>query len=396
MKVGKKYPLGNFLADQWVEIANYSAGSIDAYTKLLIRGDAIADATGKTVTAGGNASVTTSQYKFSEVGASMVFDGNGDYLSLADSADWYLGTGDFTIDCWVRFNALPAVTARLYHHKNTGNSALITIQYNSTGSITFNVQKTDGSDLIFITSANTFSTGSWYHVAVVRNGSNWYLFVNGVSEASQSGISDAIADLNGTLYIGIHSDLSSYPFNGWLSQVRFSKGIARWTSNFTPPIYNDYYGPFKNITLSGLDGDTDIEYKLLIRTIAGVNGAYGYIRFNNDSGANYGVQEMYGQNTTIGSARYTTHNQLYLDYATTANNVSFIEIYLVAKSGTIREGQINRIYDITGTTIDSIIWDSFVWNNSANNLTSIVYTSSVTNGFGIGTHVSLFKKRLKS
>ena len=59
----------------------------------------------KIVTANGNARITTGQSEFG--GASGLFDGSGDYLSTPDSADWYFGTGDFTIDFWVRFNALP-------------------------------------------------------------------------------------------------------------------------------------------------------------------------------------------------------------------------------------------------------------------------------------------------
>src|SRR3989339_404521 len=58
----------------------------------------------KTVTANGDAIQTTAQFKFSS--KSGVFDGTGDYLSLADSEDWNFGTGDFTIDCWVRFNTV--------------------------------------------------------------------------------------------------------------------------------------------------------------------------------------------------------------------------------------------------------------------------------------------------
>ena len=81
----------------------------DNYTKLLLHFDGTDGSTtfvdsspsGKTVTAVGNAQIDTAQYKFG--GASGLFDGNGDYLSVPDSDDWYFGTGDFTIDAWARF-----------------------------------------------------------------------------------------------------------------------------------------------------------------------------------------------------------------------------------------------------------------------------------------------------
>src|SRR3990167_7740340 len=58
------------------------------------------DETGKTVTANGNAQIDTAQSKFG--GAAALFDGAGDYLTVSGSADWDLGTGDFTIDFWFR------------------------------------------------------------------------------------------------------------------------------------------------------------------------------------------------------------------------------------------------------------------------------------------------------
>ncbi len=57
---------------------------------------------GKTVTAYGNAQVSTAQSKFG--GASAYFDGNGDYLSTPDSDDFYLGNNDFTLEAWVYKN----------------------------------------------------------------------------------------------------------------------------------------------------------------------------------------------------------------------------------------------------------------------------------------------------
>ena len=76
------------------------------HVALLIHGNGtngstvITDQKGKTVTANGNAQISTAQSKFG--GASAYFDGTGDYLSVASSADFGFGTGDFTIECWVK------------------------------------------------------------------------------------------------------------------------------------------------------------------------------------------------------------------------------------------------------------------------------------------------------
>jgi hypothetical protein len=64
--------------------------------------------TAKSVTANGNAHITTAQSVFG--GASGAFNGVNSYLTTPDSPDWYFGAGDFTIDFRVRFNALPGNT----------------------------------------------------------------------------------------------------------------------------------------------------------------------------------------------------------------------------------------------------------------------------------------------
>src|SRR3989338_1134677 len=83
----------------------------DSYTKLVLHSNGTDgstrftdSATNKTTTAYGNAQIDTAQSKF--CGASGLFDGTGDYLTLADSDDWSFGTGNWTIDCWSRFNKL--------------------------------------------------------------------------------------------------------------------------------------------------------------------------------------------------------------------------------------------------------------------------------------------------
>ena len=104
-------------SDQGTSFTDSSAASktvtnIEAYdssTKLMFHmegsGASFTDsATSKTVTTNNDVTQTTAQYKWGT--RSAVFDGSGDYLSLADSGDWDFGSGDFTIDSWVRFNSV--------------------------------------------------------------------------------------------------------------------------------------------------------------------------------------------------------------------------------------------------------------------------------------------------
>jgi hypothetical protein len=217
---------------------------LDTYTRLLLHMDgtdgsqAFVDSSTEahSITAKGNAQIDTAQSKFG--GASGLFDGSGDYLSLADSADWAFGTGDFTIDFWVRFNALPA-SGRLqilFSQYQDGYSAYYMAIDNNAGTYRWVFRDWLANVLRIEVAANipSISVATWYHVALVRSGSNWHFFQDGTQVGSTVVDSDSVTDFSGNFLVGGYGE-GSYWFNGWLDEFRISKGIARWTSNFTPP-----------------------------------------------------------------------------------------------------------------------------------------------------------------
>ena len=79
------------------------------------------------------------------------------------------------------------------------------------------------------------SANTWYHIALDRNGSNWYMFIDGVQLAAAYSASNTFNNATGQLNVGAgYSPVGDF-LNGWLDEFRISKGIARWTANFTPP-----------------------------------------------------------------------------------------------------------------------------------------------------------------
>ena len=174
--------------------------------------------------------------------ASLLLDGNSDYLTLPTSSDWNLAGGDFTLECRVRFNALTAGTypifiARCY---NTAGSGGWNVYYNvDTSRLNF-YYSTNGSNAIDLFVAWTPSLNTWYYVAVTRNDANLRFFVDGVKVGATQNIgADIIYNNSKPLSLGVDLNVSDAPIagdylNGWLDEVRISKGIARWTSNFTP------------------------------------------------------------------------------------------------------------------------------------------------------------------
>jgi len=178
----------------------------------------------KTVTAAGDAQISTAQSKFG--GASGLFDGTGDYLTAPDSADWDLGTGDFTIDFWYR----PAVS--------TSGVAYVFFDRNNNGVLQLRRHTSDILRLVVLATNVNFTTwtpsiNTWYHVAVTRAGTSVYCFVDGTQNGSTGSNSGNIQGTTG-IAVGAQEN-GNLPVNGWIDEFRLVKGTAVWTANFTPP-----------------------------------------------------------------------------------------------------------------------------------------------------------------
>ena len=206
----------------------------DSYVKLLLHCDGADTSTTFTdaspsargnATVGGNAQVDTAQSVFG--GASALFDGSGDYLQYANSTDWNLGaagSGDFTLDFRFRHNGAINYCALISPGNLAGTGW--TLYLTPTG--TLRLYESSDKTVSWSPSANT-----WYHVAVVRSGSTITAYIDGTSIGNFSGDVDMNNDSQ-ALRIGMDNN-SFYPLNGWMDEIRISKGIARWTANFTPP-----------------------------------------------------------------------------------------------------------------------------------------------------------------
>lgn len=212
----------------------------DGYTVSLLHMDGtdasttFTDESGKTWTASGNAQIDTAQSKFG--GASGLFDGTGDYISTPDHADWQLDGGSnsnaWTIDFWVQFNGDPgtAIVGFVEQLQDTNNRWEIVLSSNAL----YMRLVSGGSTLINLGNAWNPTTATWYHVAVVKNGTTGYMmFVDGTQIGTTQTNTNPIPDFSGAMNVGTYNG-GSY-LNGWIDELRVSKGIARWTANFTPP-----------------------------------------------------------------------------------------------------------------------------------------------------------------
>ena len=201
----------------------------------------------KTITANGNGQVDTAQKKFGT--GSYLGDGNLDYLSVPTSTDFNFGTADFTIDFWVRFNAGPGVNMDMVNRGNPITDSLdIAIRVNNSNNV-----------LVYLMGGLLFNTGwafnqaQWYHVALSRSGTNLRLFIDGTQLGSTVTNSTDVTSSE-DLFLGASPFLASNSLNGWMDEIRFSKGIARWTADFTPPTeaYSAAGGGAKNLATLGV------------------------------------------------------------------------------------------------------------------------------------------------
>jgi len=143
-------------------------------------------------------------------------------------------------------------------------------------------------------------------------------------------------------------------------------------------------------TISSLDGNTDVMYMVIIRVVVG-NTISLFLRPNNDSGSNYGFQEVNGSSTTASASRNTSQTGLWIGDGV-ANDVVFFKGLLYAKSGYERTLNGESMTGVTGTTVGTTLKVDSVWSNTSSNITSLVVYASAASGLGIGTFIELWKR----
>jgi hypothetical protein len=180
----------------------------------------------KTVTAVGNAQISTAQSKFG--GSSFLLDGNGDYINVAPNPVFSFNS-DFTVEAWVYplsiSNKYDAVfTLNRVGNWNGGNGFGLVL---SVGNLHYDASNAD------YTSGNT-PVNTWTHLAVARSGSAIKVFKNGTVDLTVSSTATLQDGVLTTPALGVFDGTRFY-FNGYIDDLRITKGVARYTANFTPP-----------------------------------------------------------------------------------------------------------------------------------------------------------------
>ena len=178
----------------------------------------------KAVSPNGNAQKSTLKSNF--YGGSFVFDGSGDYLSIPASSDFSFGSGDYTIEWW------------MYWENRTGYQSVYDCGYTATNSNLIQSNTGTSRFIVYAQGANVAEETTnapldkWIHYAFVRNGNNVTLYRDG--SISYAGTHSGNTHGSSTSSVRIGSDVNNYHFEGNIQDFRIYKGVAKYTSEFTP------------------------------------------------------------------------------------------------------------------------------------------------------------------
>ena len=202
-------------------------------TQLLLNftNAGIIDSTGKNVLETvGNAQIDTTTKKFGT--GALEFDGTGDYLRMVSTPDLYLSTGDWTIEFWVYSTNISASQA-IISRRSSNTARGILLGFTSSKTILLVGDTSIAGWEVNSAGTTTLSSNTWYHYAIVRSGNTFTVYINGTQESTATS-SVVIADDTSPLTIGANSE-NVDGLVGFLDDLRITKGVARYTANFTAP-----------------------------------------------------------------------------------------------------------------------------------------------------------------
>ena len=160
---------------------------------------------------------------------SVRFHGNQDDLQLHPSSDFNFGTGDYTIEAWV-------------YPLEFGRSQMIFAVHNADSTVAagkFYLRSTNkftywSQNAAQIVSSGTYTESKWYHVALVNNSGTQTIYVDGTSQGTAT-YSGGFGSDTFVVHIGRNAANNTQSMNGYISNIRVTKGTALYTSAFTPP-----------------------------------------------------------------------------------------------------------------------------------------------------------------
>lgn len=180
----------------------------------------------RTLTQTGGALVSTAQAKY---GAGSINFPSPSTLQAANSSDFFFGTGDFTIEYWLYLTGTGTQAIGAYANGSATN-ANYSFQVTVDGTIRIALYS---GGTAYTAQAGTPSTNTWQHVAHVRSSGTLKSYLGGVGGSAVSANVNVNNPASSVFQIGRAQGF--YPFAGYIDEYRITKGVGRYTADFTPP-----------------------------------------------------------------------------------------------------------------------------------------------------------------
>ena len=166
-------------------------------------------------------------------GLGYYINGSTDYIYVSAtvaSPSYTFGTGDFTIELWAYFNDV-TTEHEIIDFRPGSTQGLYPMIYVSSSNLYYWVNNANQ-----ITGSSAVTVGQWYHIVVSRSGTSTKMFVNGTQVGSTYTDSNSYLVGVNRPVLGLNGFNSLYFLNGYLADVRITKGVARYTTTFIPPV----------------------------------------------------------------------------------------------------------------------------------------------------------------
>ena len=310
-----------------VDLSTANTGNVPH--TITINGDArptTVNPLGFTVT---NVTGTSSEYSITNEGGSMYFDGTGDFLTIPSNAALSFGTAPLTVECWIYPTSTAAANKMILNRWNGSNADSYQLFLRSNNRICWQVHTQNSADV----AALDIPINSWTHIAWTRVGTSGYLYVNGIlretatfsNSSNGNGIATVGADQSGTA-----------PFFGYISDLRVTRGVSRYTSNFIPP--STPLTPVANTTLllNGTNGSI-INYsrKSNLETFGDVKIRNDVVKYGNTSmyfdGTDDALIMPYSPIFNLGTGQFTI--ECWVNFSTLSGNRLIFDTYTAASAG---------------------------------------------------------------
>jgi hypothetical protein len=158
-----------------------------------------------------------------EYGTALSFDGASNYVSIPHNSVLNFGTGSFTVEAWIKttdtFSGEHIILRKDLESQSPRR--LYSMLYLGTGYVKFQVYDSSVTPSeASIVSSIQVNDGNWHHVVGVKDGSNYYIYVDGIQRGSYTETTPHNGNNTGTIKLGRYTEVQGAYFNGAIDEAQ--------------------------------------------------------------------------------------------------------------------------------------------------------------------------------